>query len=136
MAQPLRDSIEISEWDMHRPCVFCGSPECDPDEMDLWITHMVTWHGYKVDQDTPADPKGNAPRTVKMRLVGWSTHARFAANQRVTVRAAVLQREFAHRHGTVVGYNPSTSEFAVTFSDTPTYGVLLPADLEAYVSAR
>ena len=134
MAQPLRENLEISEWDMHRPCVFCGSAECDPDEIDVWITHMVTWHGYKVTDDTPADAKGNAPRTVKMQLVGWSTHARFAVNQRVVVKAAVLQREFAHRHGTVVGYNPSTSEFAVTFSENPTHGVLLPADLEAYVS--
>ncbi len=51
MANPLRDTLEITEWDMHRPCTLCGSAECDPDEMDLWVTHLVTWHGYKVVED-------------------------------------------------------------------------------------
>jgi hypothetical protein len=131
MAQPLRETIEISSWDMHRPCAFCGSAECDPDEIDVWVTHMATWHGYKVVKDVPADRNGERPRIVKMQQVGWSPHARFSANQRVQVKAAVLQRQLAHRTGTVVGYNPSTSEFAVSFLEKPGYGVLLPSDLEA-----
>ena len=135
MAQPLRDTIEISDFDMHRPCGFCGSAECDPDEMDVWVTHMVTWHGYKVVSDTPGDRKGERPRIIALKQVGWSEHARFQANQRVTVKAGVMRREYAHRHGTVVGYNPATSEFAVAFTEKPTLGVLLPADLEVSTSA-
>jgi hypothetical protein len=136
MAQPLPDTLDISDFDMHRPCEFCGSAECDPDEMDVWVTHMVTWHGYTILKDTPGDSKGERPRVITLKQVGWSEHARFQANQRVSVKAGVMQREFAHRKGTVVGYNPSTSEFAVSFSEKPSLGVLLPADLELYVSAR
>jgi hypothetical protein len=67
---------------------------------------------------------------IKLKQVGWSEHAKFQANQRVMVKAAVMQREYAHRQGTIVGYNPATSEFAVAFADKPSPAVLLPADLE------
>jgi hypothetical protein len=136
MATPLREKLDISEWDMHRPCRFCGSPDCDPDEMDIWVTHMVTWHGYSVVGETPGTADGSTARTVHLQLVGWSEHAHFHANQRVTVRPGVINRELVGRHGTVVGYNPSTAEFAVTFSEKPTYAVLDPKDLDPYVSAR
>jgi hypothetical protein len=130
MAITLTDTIQITEWDMHRPCTFCGSAECDPDEMDGWITHLVTWHGYKVAEDVPAAANGEQPRTVRLQQVGWSPHAGFSANQRVTVRAGAFEREYAGRDGIVVGWNPSTSEFAVSFpAGKPTHGVLLPADL-------
>ena len=134
MVTPLRDKMEISEWDMHHPCVFCGSPDCDPDEIDLWVTHMVTWHGYKVEKDVPGSRDGARPRTVFLSLVGWTEHAHFQANQRVTIRPGVGARELVGRHGTVVGYNPSTAEFAVTFAEQPTYAVLEPKDLSPYVS--
>ena len=134
MASLLRETLEISEFDMHRPCTFCGSAECDPDEMDLWITHLVTWHGYTVAEDRAASGDGAEPRTVKLQQVGWSPHAKFAANQRVNVRAGAYQREFAGRRGMVVGWNPSTSEFAVSFAEKPNSGLLLPADLEVYIS--
>jgi len=136
MANPLRDTIEISDSDMHRPCTFCGGPECDPDEMDLWVTHLATWHGYKVTEDKPGSANGERPRTIQLQQVGWSPHARFAANQRVNVKAGAFQREYAGRHGMVVGWNPSTSEFAVTFADKPTSGLLLPGDLEVSTSSR
>lgn len=136
MATPLRDTIEITEWDMHRPCPYCGSAECDPDEMDVWVTHMVTWHGYKVVGETPGSADGERPRTARLQQVGWSPHAKFAANQRVTVKAAAYQREFAGRRGTVVGWNPSTAEFAVTFAEQPACGVLSPGELDAYLSPR
>jgi hypothetical protein len=131
MATPLRETIEISDSDMHRPCMFCGSAECDPDEMDIWVTHLVTWHGYKVAEDVPGSANGERPRTIRLQQVGWSPHAKFAANQRVHVKAAAFQREYAGRRGTVVGWNPATAEFAVTFTDKPTSGLLLPADLES-----
>ena len=131
MASLLRDTVEISEWDMHRPCTFCGSADCDPDEMDVWVTHMVTWHGYMVAEDVPASRDGERPRTIRLQQVGWSPHAKFAANQRVNVRAAAYQREYAGRRGMVVGWNPSTSEFAVAFTEKPSCGLLLPTDLES-----
>jgi hypothetical protein len=130
MASLLRETLEISEFDMHRPCTFCGSAECDPDEMDVWITHLVTWHGYMVAEDRAASDDGAQPRTVKLQQVGWSPHAKFAANQRVNVRAGAYQREFAGRRGMVVGWNPSTSEFAVSFAEKPTSGLLSPGDLD------
>jgi hypothetical protein len=130
MSNPLRETIEITDWDLHRPCTLCGSADCDPDEMDQWVTHMVSCHGYKVTDDVPAPRNGDKPRTIRLQQVGWSPHARFAANQRVNVRAGAYQREYAGRRGTVVGWNPSTSEFAVTFADKPTCGLLLPADLD------
>jgi hypothetical protein len=136
MTEPLRNAIEISEWDMHHPCKFCGSPDCDPDEMDLWVSHMVTWHGYKVVQDVPGSLNGEKPRIIRLELVGWSEHAHFAANQRVTVRAGAQQRDLVGRHATVVGYNPSTAEYAVTFGERPPYAILDPRDLDPYVSAR
>jgi hypothetical protein len=136
MATPLREKVDITEWDMHRPCTFCGSPDCDPDEMDVWVTHMVTWHGYTVEKDIPGKADGSTPRTVRLQLVGWSEHAYFQANQRVTIRPGVTNRDLVGRHGTVVGYNPSTAEFAVTFSEKPTCAVLDPKDLDPYVSAR
>ena len=136
MAQPLRDNVEITNFDIHRPCTFCGSADCDPDEMDIWVTHMATWHGYKVVEDTPASRDGERPRKIKLQLVGWSEHARFKANQHVTVRAGVQQRDFVGRKGTVVGYNPSTAQFAVSFAENPTYGVMEPGDLDPYVSER
>ncbi len=77
---------------------------------------------------------GDRARTIRLQQVGWSPHAKFAPNARVNVRAGVHQREYASRRGTVVGWNPSTSEFAVTFNEKPTCGVLLPGDLEAYIS--
>ena len=132
MASSLRETLEITEFDMHRPCTFCGSAECDPDEMDVWVTHMVTWHGYTVAEDRPASANGERPRTVKLQQVGWSPHAKFAANQKVHVRSATFQREFAGRRGTVVGWNPSSSEYAVVFPEKPTTGLLLPADLEIH----
>ena len=132
MASSLRETLEITEFDMHRPCTFCGSAECDPDEMDVWVTHMVTWHGYTVAEDRPASANGERPRTVKLQQVGWSPHARVAANQKVHVRSAAFQREFAGRRGTVVGWNPSSSEYAVVFPEKPTTGLLLPADLEIH----
>src|SRR5688500_17712367 len=115
MANPLRDTIEITDWDMHRPCMVCGSAECDPDEMDTGVTHLVTWHGYKVTEDVPASAAGDRPRTVRLQQVGWSPHAKFAANQRVKVKLAAFQRDYAGRRGTLVGWNPATAEFAVTF---------------------
>ena len=136
MATPLRENVDLTEWDMHRPCGFCGSADCDPDEMDVWVTHMVTWHGYKVVKDTPGSRDGERPRTVKLELVGWSEHAHFQANQRVTVRPGVQQRDLVGRHATVVGYNPSTAQFAVTFSEKPAYAVLEPKDLDPFVAAR
>jgi hypothetical protein len=136
MVTPLRDKLVLSEWDMHHPCAFCGSADCDPDEMDLWVTHMVTWHGYKIVKDAPGARDGSRPRTVEMTLVGWSEHAHFSANQRVTIRPGVSVRELVGRHGTVVGYNPSTAEFAVTFAEKPTCAVLNPSDLSPYVSAQ
>jgi len=136
MAQPLRESLEITDFDMHRPCEFCGSAECDPDEMDVWVKHLVAWHGYTLTKDTPGDAKGERPRVITLKQVGWSEHARFKANQRVTVKAGVMQREYAHRKGTVVGYNPATSEFAVSFSEKPILGLLMPGDLEVYLSER
>ena len=136
MATALRDKIEISEWDMHRPCTFCGSPECDPDEMDGWVTHMVTWHGYTVAKEVAASNDGAQPRKVRLQQVGWSPHARFGPNQRVRVRMGAFQREYAGREGTVVGWNPSTSEFAVTFSEKPSCVVLLPGDLEIFTSIQ
>ena len=134
MASLLRDTLEINEWDMHRPCTFCGSADCDPDEMDVWVTHMVTWHGYTVAEDVAASRDGERPRTIRLQQVGWSPHAKFAANQHVNVRAGAYQREYAGRRGMVVGWNPSTSEFAVTFTEKPSCGLLLPADLETSVS--
>jgi hypothetical protein len=134
MAGILRETLEITEFDMHRPCTFCGSAECDPDEMDVWVTHLVTWHGYTVAEDKPASEDGEQPRTVKLQQVGWSPHAKFAANQRVSVRHGAFQREFAGRRGMVVGWNPSTSEFAVAFPEKPNCGVLLPADLDVCTS--
>ncbi len=130
MATPLKDVLQISEWDMHRPCVFCGSPECDPDDMDVWITHLVTWHGYKMAEETPASADGEQPRTVTLQQVGWSPHAKFAANQRVSVKFAAFDRGYAGRRGIVVGWNPATAEFAVTFASKPTNGLLLAADLD------
>jgi hypothetical protein len=134
MGNPLRETLEITDWDMHRPCALCGSPECDPDEMDLWVTHLVTWHGYKVTDDTPASSDGERPRTIRMQQVGWSPHAKFAANQAVSVRFGAFDRDYAGRRGIVVGWNPATAEFAVTFAGKPTSGVLLPNDLEALTS--
>lgn len=136
MTTPLRDTLEISEWDMHHPCAFCGSPDCDPDELDLWVTHMVTWHGYSVEKDEPGSPDGEKPHTVVLKLVGWSEHAHFTVNQRVVIRAGVPQRDLVGRHAMVVGYNPSTAEYAVTFADKPTYAVLDPTYLDPYVAAR
>jgi hypothetical protein len=104
--------------------------------MDVWVTHMVTWHGYKAVSDTPGTRDGSRPRTVQLELVGWSEHAHFSANQRVTVRPGVFQRDLVGRSATVVGYNPSTAEFAVSFADNPTYAVLDPKDLDPFVSAR
>jgi hypothetical protein len=130
MATSLKDSLQITEWDMHRPCVFCGSPECDPDEMDVWVTHLVTWHGYKVIEETSASADGEQPRAVRLQQVGWSPHAKFAPNQRVSVRSGAFDRDYAGRRGIVVGWNPATTEFAVTFASKPTSGVLLPADLD------
>jgi hypothetical protein len=104
--------------------------------MDLWLTHMVTWHGYKVTKDLPGSPDGSRPRTIELVLVGWSEHAYFSANQRVVVRPGVLHRELVGRHGTVVGYNPSTAEFAVTFVEKPTCALLDPKDLEPHLVAR
>ena len=134
MGKPLRDTLEITEWDMHRPCSLCGSAECDPDEMDVWVTHLVTWHGYKVTEEVEASDDGQRPRTIRLKQVGWSQHARFSANQNVVVKVSAYQRDFAGRRGTVVGYNPATSEFAVTFAEKPTCGVLLPGDLEMSAS--
>jgi hypothetical protein len=134
MGKPLRETLEISEWDMHRPCPLCGSAECDPDEMDVWVTHMANWHGYKVTEDVAASEDGESPRTVRLQQVGWSQHARFSPNQNVAVKVSAYQREFAGRRGTIVGYNPATSEFAVTFAEKPSCGVLLPNDLETITS--
>jgi hypothetical protein len=134
MANILRETLEITEFDMHRPCAFCGSAECDPDEMDAWVAHLVTWHGYTVAGDRPASNDGQQPRTVKLQHVGWSPHAKFSANQRVDVRVTAYQREFAGRCGLVVGWNPSTSEFAVSFAEKPNCGLLLPGDLDARTS--
>ena len=127
----LRDEMKITDFDLHKPCSYCGSAECDPDEMDVWVTHLATWHGYKVTDDVQGDARGERPRVIKLKQVGWSEHARFQANQRVMVKAAVMQREYAHRTGTIVGYNPATSEFAIAFTDKPSPAVLLPSDLEA-----
>lgn len=134
MGKPLRDTLEITEWDMHRPCTLCGSADCDPDEMDVWVTHLVTWHGYKVSEDVAESRDGERPRTIRLQQVGWSPHARFAPNQSVNVKVSSHQRDFAGRRGTVVGYNPATSEFAVTFADKPTCGVMVPGELEASIS--
>jgi hypothetical protein len=134
MAKPLHETLEITEWDMHRPCVFCGSPECDPDDMDLWIAHLATWHGYKVSKDTPGSADGAQPRTVRLQQVGWSPHARFAANQHVAVRYGAFDRAYAGRRGIVVGWNPATSEFAITFSGKPATGLLLSNDLDTVAS--
>jgi hypothetical protein len=134
MASTLRDTLEITEYDMHRPCTLCGSAECDPDEMDVWVTHLVTWHGYTVAEERPASADGERPRTVKLQQVGWSPHAKFAANQRVNVRAGAFQHEYAGRRGMVVGWNPSTSEFAIAFAEKPNCGVLLSNDLELCTS--
>ena len=135
MARPLRDTIEITDFDMHRPCVHCGSSECDPDQMEIWVSHLVSCHGYKVATDVPASRDGSRPRTITLHLIGWSEHARFKANQRVIVRAGVHQREFVGRKGTVVGWIPSTAQFAVSFSEQPTYGIMEPADLIAAATA-
>ncbi len=136
MAKPLNATLEITDWEMHRPCAFCGSPECDPDEMDVWVTHMVTWHGYKVMSDTPASRDGERPRIIRMEQIGWSPHARFAANQPVAVRAGAFDRDYAGRRGIVVGWNSATSEFAVTFAGKPATGLLLPNDLESVALVR
>jgi hypothetical protein len=131
----LRDTVELTEWDMHRPCVFCGSPDCDPDDMETWVSHMATWHGYKVTENVPASPKGDVPRTVRMKLVGWSEHTHFAANQQVRVKAGVQQRALVGRQGTVVGWNPSTAQYAVSFAEEPTVGILEPTDLDTHSPA-
>jgi hypothetical protein len=136
MARPLRDKLEITEWDMQHPCRFCGSPDCDPDEMDVWVTHLATWHGYKVIEDVPASRDGEKPRTVKLQQVGWSQHAPFAANQRAIIKPGVQQRELVGRHVTVVGYNPSEGQFAVSFDEPPGYAIVEPKDLDPYVAAR
>jgi hypothetical protein len=134
--KPLRETLEITHWDMHHPCQYCGSPDCDPDEIDIWVNHLVTVHGYQVVDDIPGDAKGEKPRTVRLKLIGWTEHAKFAANQRVIVRAGVQQRHLVGQHATVVGWNPSTAEFAVSFDSGPDYAVLDPKDLDPFVSAR
>jgi hypothetical protein len=63
----LHDELKITDFDLHRPCAYCGSAECDPDEMDVWVTHLATWHGYKVTDDKPGDAKGDRPRVIKHR---------------------------------------------------------------------
>ena len=131
MAKPLRDTIDITDFDMYRPCIHCGSPECDPDQMELWVAHLVSCHGYKVIQDVPASRDGARPRTVTLNLVGWSETVRFKANERVIVRAGVLQRELVGRKGTVVGWDPSTAQFTVSFSERPNYSVMEAGDLIA-----
>lgn len=80
MAKPLRDTNDITDFDMYRPCIHCGSPECDPDQMELWVGHLVSCHGYKVVKDTPASRDGSRPRTITLNLVGWPENVRFKAN--------------------------------------------------------
>ena len=135
MAKPLRDTIDITDFDMYRPCIHCGSPECDPDQMELWVGHLVSCHGYTVVKDTPASRDGSRPRTITLNLVGWPENVRFKANARVIVRAGVHQRELVGRKGTVVGWIPSTAQFAVSFSEQPTFGIMEPADLIAAPSS-
>jgi hypothetical protein len=102
--------------------------------MEVWVTHMVTWHGYKVAKDIPASSSGDTPRTIRLQRVGWSEHAKFAANQQVRVKAGAKQRALAGRQGTVVGWNPSTSQCAVTFGDEPQCAILEPTDLDPHTT--
>ena len=46
------------------------------------------------------------------------------------MKFGAFERDYAGRRGIVVGWNPATAEFAITFASKPTTGLLLAADLD------
>src|SRR4051812_45438956 len=104
-------TITISDHDELGACEWCGSPDRDPDDMDKWARHLAAWHGYRVVEDRPRPVDASQPRTVVLERVGWSDKAKFYVNQRVNVKADSKPRDYAGRRGTVVGWNPATSEY-------------------------
>jgi hypothetical protein len=130
MAIALPPTLEIADDDEQRPCPFCGDASAaDPDDMERWTSHLAAWHGYRVVQDRPRSH--NQPQVVRLELIGWSGAAAFEPNQRVTVKPD-SEWDYAGRRGTIVGWHPRTSEYAVAFDGEPTIGVLPPQNLEAY----
>ena len=88
MAIRLPDELVISDSDEHQPCPFCGhSTATDPDDMDAWAEHLAAWHALEVVEDRPHDHEQEAPRTIRLKQVGWKGRTKFGPNQRVNVKA-------------------------------------------------
>lgn len=135
MAIRLPDALEITDFDEHEPCPFCGhSTAADPDDMDAWADHLIAWHGFDVVEDRPHDDERETPRTIRLKQVGWTGRTKFAPSQRVNVKADSHPRDYAGRRGTVVGRAPDHSDYAVAFDEHPALGVLRADTLEAYVA--
>jgi hypothetical protein len=134
MATRLPETLAISDQDEHLECPFCviDRAETDPDDMDRWAAHLTNLHGYRVREDIRPDV--NQPRTIRVALSGWSTRAKFQPNTRVNVSPESRPRDYAGRRGTIVGWNPHTSEYAVAFDTYPTLGWLSVTSLTLHES--
>ena len=131
MAIHLPDTLEVTDHDEHHDCPFCGDPAAaDPDDMDRWASHLAERHGFRVLKD--ARREGDRPRVITLEQVGWDTRAKLHANQRVTVKDDSRPRDYAGRRGTIVGWWPESSEYAVTFDESPVVGVLSSANLDPW----
>lgn len=137
MAIRLPDVVTITDYDDHLPCRFCvmDLAETDPDNMDRWVAHLTTYHGYRVVEDL-SRAQTNRARTIRLQEVGWSDRAKFTPNQRVHVKSDSQPRDYAGRRGTVVGWNPRGTEYAVAFDEHPTLGWLDSATLEPFEANR
>jgi hypothetical protein len=124
-------TLEISSSDEHVPCQFCLHSAADPDDLESWAAHLAQWHGYAISSNVAKTEQ--TPRLIQLTLIGWNqTRAKFAPNQRVTVKDEPRPHDYDGRRGIVVGWDAKTSQYAVAFSEAPTIGVFSSNKLIAF----